>query len=140
MVFTFHPEFDENGERRLGSFMGSAWCQIHARHIGSNQVLLAFAIFIDKSYTRVNVPVKPAFGECCSCAARRRGPFVETVQLKLVFCSDFAECSRVNAVQGGRSTVFGLLSSLQLRRSHRLQRCEERKGAAASSRLLPGVV
>ena len=70
MVFTFHPEFDENGERRLGSFMGSAWCQIHARHIGSNQVLLAFAIFIDKSYTRVNVPVKPAFGECCSCAAR----------------------------------------------------------------------
>jgi hypothetical protein len=63
MVFTFQPEFDEKGERRMGSFMGSVWCQIHARHIGSNQVLLAFAIFIDKSYTRVNVPVKPVFGE-----------------------------------------------------------------------------
>jgi hypothetical protein len=61
LVFTFHPTFDDNGRRTFGSFMGSAWCQVHAHSIGSGLVLLAFAIFIDKSYTRVNVPVKPAF-------------------------------------------------------------------------------
>ena len=66
LVFTFHPTFDENGERTFGSFMGSAWCQVHAHSIESGLVLLAFAIFIDKSYTRVNVPVKPAFCECCA--------------------------------------------------------------------------
>jgi hypothetical protein len=63
LVFTFHPTFDEDGNRTFGSFMGSAWCQVHAHSIGSGLVLLAFAIFIDKSYTRVNVPVKPAFCE-----------------------------------------------------------------------------
>jgi len=68
MVFTFHPTYDDKGMRTFGSFMGSVWCQVHARRIGSNQVLLAFAIFIDKSYTRVNVPVKPAFCECCTLA------------------------------------------------------------------------
>jgi hypothetical protein len=68
LVFTFHPTFDEDGNRTFGSFMGSAWCQVHAHSIGSGLVLLAFAIFIDKSYTRVNVPVKPAFRECCALA------------------------------------------------------------------------
>jgi hypothetical protein len=68
LVFTFHPTFDEDGKRTFGSFMGSAWCQVHAHSIGSGLVLLAFAIFIDKSYTRVNVPVKPAFRECSALA------------------------------------------------------------------------
>jgi len=68
MVFTFHPTFDDKGQRTFGSFMGSVWCQVYARRIRSNQVLLAFAIFIDKSYTRVDVPVKPAFCECCALA------------------------------------------------------------------------
>ena len=51
MCYTFHPVFDENGKRTFGSEMGGIWCQVHARCIGANQVLLAFAIFIDKSYT-----------------------------------------------------------------------------------------
>jgi len=37
MVFTFHPTFDDKGQRTFGSFMGSVWCQVHARHCTSHR-------------------------------------------------------------------------------------------------------
>jgi hypothetical protein len=56
LVFTFHPTFDEDGLRlvHLREALG-AKCMRTALDRVHN--------FIDKSYTRVDVPVKPAFGE-----------------------------------------------------------------------------
>jgi hypothetical protein len=62
MTFTFVPTFDEEGRRTFGSAMGGVWAQYHARAIVDGvEVLLVLAIYIDASYVKVNLTVKPIY-------------------------------------------------------------------------------
>jgi hypothetical protein len=64
-TFTFVPTFDEEGRlgrRTFGSAMGGVWAQFHARAVVDGvEVLLVLAIYIDASYVKVNLTVKPIY-------------------------------------------------------------------------------
>jgi hypothetical protein len=65
IILTFNPTFDEDGGRTFGSAMGGLWAQFNMRalkkHDGA-EVLLALALYIDASFVKVNLSVKPIFG------------------------------------------------------------------------------
>jgi hypothetical protein len=63
LILTFTPTFDENGNRTFGSAMGGVWAQFAVRALIDGQdVLLALVIFIDATYLKVNLTVKPIYG------------------------------------------------------------------------------
>jgi hypothetical protein len=62
MTFNFVPTFDDEGRRTFGSAMGGVWAQFHARAVvDCVEVLLVLAIYIDASYVKVNLTVKPIY-------------------------------------------------------------------------------
>jgi hypothetical protein len=62
LTFNFVPTFDDEGRRTFGSAMGGVWAQFHARAIVDGvEVLLVLAIYIDASYVKVNLTVKPIY-------------------------------------------------------------------------------
>jgi hypothetical protein len=62
MTFNFVPTFDDEGRRTFGSAMGGVWAQFHARAVVDGvEVLLVLAIYIDASYVKVNLTVKPIY-------------------------------------------------------------------------------
>jgi len=63
LILTFTPTFDENGNRTFGSAMGGVWAQFAVRALIDGQdVLLALVIFIDATYLKVSLSVKPIYG------------------------------------------------------------------------------
>ena len=66
LILTFTPTFDENGNRTFGSAMGGLWAQFHMRALKNGaEVLLALALYIDASFVKVNLSVKPVYGMAC---------------------------------------------------------------------------
>jgi hypothetical protein len=65
IILTFNPTFDEDGGRTFGSAMGGLWAQFNMcalkKHDGA-EVLLALAVYIDVSFVKVHLSVKPIFG------------------------------------------------------------------------------
>jgi len=92
------------------------WMHFQRRGLFSVFWLYGLAIFIDESYTRVNVPVKPPFCECCALAifTCRLLTLVNAATLL-----NFQFGSR--RVETPGCSVFGLLPSVWLRRGHRLR-------------------
>jgi hypothetical protein len=58
MYLTFPPTYNETGERTFGPAKSGVWAQINTCAIGTDNVLLAMAIFIDGSYAKVNISLK----------------------------------------------------------------------------------
>jgi hypothetical protein len=70
LILTFTPTFDESGNRTFGSAMGGVWAQFAVRALVEGQdVLLALVIFIDATYLKVNLTVKPIYGMHLSSSA-----------------------------------------------------------------------
>ncbi len=65
IILTFNPTFDEGGGRTFGSAMGGLWAQFNMRDLKKHdgaEVLLALAVYIDVSFVKVHLFVKPIFG------------------------------------------------------------------------------
>ena len=106
LTFNFVPTFDDEGRRTFGSAMGGVWAQFHARVvIDGVEVLLVLAIYIDASYVKVNLTVKPIY--CTYCIEFQIAQAVTDFPLRNS-CSDFAQHQRKQAVQGRSSALFGM--------------------------------
>jgi len=58
----FTPTVDGEGHRTFGSAMGGVWAQFHARAVVDGvEVILVLAIYIDASYVKVHLTVKPVY-------------------------------------------------------------------------------
>ena len=61
-TFKFTPTCDDEGRRTFGSAMGGVWAQFHARAVVDGvEVILVLAIYIDASYVKINLTVKPIY-------------------------------------------------------------------------------
>ncbi len=64
LILMFTPTFGESGNRTFGSAMGGVWAQFTMRALIEGQdVLLALLMFIDATYLKVNLTVKPLYGK-----------------------------------------------------------------------------
>jgi hypothetical protein len=62
MTFKFTPTFDDEGRRTFGSAMGGVWAQFHASAVVDGvEVILVLAIYIDASFVKINLTVKPVY-------------------------------------------------------------------------------
>ena len=61
-TFKFTPTFNDEGRRTFGSAMGGVWAQFYARTaVDGVEVILVLAIYIDASYVKINLTVKPIY-------------------------------------------------------------------------------
>ncbi len=73
LILTFTPTFGEDGCRTFGSAMGGLWAQFNIRALKNGaDLLLGLALYIDASYVRVNLTVKPVFGTLLNITEQKR--------------------------------------------------------------------
>ena len=118
LVYDMRVEIDGKQDVNLFFRCVRLCCWMHFQRRGLFSVfwLYGLAIFIDENYTRVNVPVKPPFCECCALA------IFTCWLLTLVNAAtllNFQFGSR--RVETPECSVFGLLPSVWLRRGDQLR-------------------
>ena len=60
--FQILATFDDEGRRTFGSAMGGVWAQFHASAVMDGvEVILVLAIYIDASFVKINLTVKPVY-------------------------------------------------------------------------------
>ena len=66
MAMGFEPTYEADGERSFGPAAGGVWFQLTAGTIQVGNVLLAIVLFIDGSYIKQHISVKPVYRKYCT--------------------------------------------------------------------------